>query len=480
MSPRAASKGRRGFIWIPPKPARWDVKINAVSVKTDIFSAEFTRGICPEIGDFEIVLFNSDKKYTDKYSADDTVGLYLDTTDGTTLKFEGKIDSLSDSFGGGFGIGLQVSGAHITKALNGIKVIRSYSGDKTCDEIFKDLVSTYLTGYNTDNISISTNRPVINWEKKSFWACVLDLCKRAKSGSRFDSYLDDDKSFYFFERESIDNTTDAIVLGQTMIGIGGITTQTITQKDKVTVIGDAGGLPIIATAGTGDKEDVISDSSINTVSEASDIAQNELNLKSPEKKEGEEEAFLLTSIKPGQRIRYSNPLFRVNTHILIYKYTHSVPIERTTVTLGEERSQLQLWREQKDTNLALEDIKNPFNMTDSFNLTFDDDTNIETKDSNIAISEGKIKLSSGTEGTFETTAFKVPAGISEVHLQLVADNLSALIKLSTDNGGKYETLVIEGKTELIYPVSSNALVILRVKIQSATCEIDSLGLLYKA
>ena len=252
VSGRRAADKEKGFIWLPPeKDLVYTVYIDETDETSNYFTAEFTKAICPETGSFKIELINAGGKYTDKFSQNGIVQFYADYEgSGPTKRFEGNIDTIKNVFDNSKGYTLVLEGGHVsTKELIRTHVTASYSGEKTCDEIFKEIVDDNLTGYTYTNVSASTEKPVINWSNKPFWDCVNDLCKLAKSGGRFDAYCDDSKDFHFFEEKSIHNSTEAIVWNQTLVSTSGLGTQSLDTRNYVQVLGDDGtGIPIISTS----------------------------------------------------------------------------------------------------------------------------------------------------------------------------------------------------------------------------------------
>jgi len=477
--PRHSSIGKRGFIWLPiEKESIYDVTIDSISVRADIMSAKFTRALAPEIGDFEVELENSNEKYTDKYTGGETIELFIDYVDGTTQKFKGIIDTINNKFKDSLGFHLILAGGHVSSELLNIIVTKSYAGEATTSEIIAEIAGDFLTGYTTTNVTTETTKPIINWDNKPFWDCIVDLTKL----SGYDCYVDDDKDFHYFKKKSIVNTTDAIVLGQTLIDFPNIGNQTLTQRNKITVIGDDGtGLPVLATTGTGTKEEVIFDSKSTTPDQASAIADAEYSLKSTEGTETEGTAlcYFLTSLKPGDMVWLSHPKLKITKQIKIYKYTHMMPFKHTECFIQDDKQVPHILKKRVETELAQQTVTNPFRMTDSWNFKFDNFSELGTWDANIAISESKVKLSSGSQGTFISNLFNIPAGISEVHLLAVSENLSATIELSTDAGTNYVPLTVGEKNVLSNAVGENARCLLRVEINSSTCLIDSIAVLYK-
>lgn len=482
MATRYASEGRRGFIWIPRlDPLFSDIKIDSASVRNNVLSADFTKTIFPEVGEFKVTLINADGAYTNKYEQDDIVETFFDFTDGTTRRFKGKIKSLTHSAGDA-GFTLNVSGTHLTGELKYVYITKEYAGTKTCQEIFQELVSDNLTGYTTANVASSTVSPTVKWEDTPFIDAIYELCKLAQttSGNMFDAYLDDDLDFHFFERGSIQNTSEAIVWNNTLISTPDIGEQSLTTINKVQIVGDDGsGIPVLSTSGTGDKLKKIIDTDVTNVTQALEVASAERQAGSDTEKEGETEAFLLPTLQPGDVIYFSHPVFNIVELVRISKFTHHYPNETTTTTIGKERRIQQILKTRIDAEAANRTIKNPFNMENSINLKFDDYSELSSYDSNIIISNGKIKLSSGAQGVFTSNSTTATNGITEAHLVAVADNFNFDTEISTDGGTTYEDLSINNRTVLSNPGAQGANINIKVTIQASNCEIDSIGVLYK-
>lgn len=478
MPARRASRRVRGFHWIPREVTpRNDIKIDSVSVVTKIWGAEWTRAVSPEIGYFKILLDNNNEEFSEVYSGGETVEFFIDYSNGTTLRFKGEIDTIKNKYDGSKGFTLELAGNHVSGELLSLTVTESFSGDTTCDAIIKALVDEYLTGYTYDDVEASTETPTVNWNNKPFWECVEDICKLSKSGGRFDCWVDDDKDFHFFaedSKEAPDN--EAIVWNDTMISTEGLGIQSLTQRNKIIVYGEAGGLPVVNTTGTGNKEEVIFDSKITTNNMATDVGSAEFALKNRTPLEGKTNSFILAGISPGEKIWISNPKFKILDQYKIYKYTHKLPNERTECFIQTSRDVPKIFKKRMEAELALQTITNPYKMKTSWNFTFDDESEIATKDANVSIADGIIKLSSGVEGTF-TAAKTASEDVTKVHLKVIGSTLVGTVyKISTDGGENYQTIVPDAETTLVLTgLNLN----LRVEINSAGTEIDSLALLYK-
>ncbi len=475
-------------IWLPREAdVSSDITVDGTSVLLNYTHAEFTRALAPEIGDFKINLINADGKYSNVYSGGEIVKLFVDLVDGTTLRFKGTIDNIKNKRKG-FEI-LEISGGHVSAELLDLTVTKEYSGNKTCDAILIEIIGDKLTGYTTTNISSSTVSPTLKWSNVPFWTAVDQLCQLAVVESdktsdlnRFDCYVDDDKGFHFFPENSIENNNEAIVWNDTLINLDGFGDRIYVTKNKAIVYGDDGtGLPIIRTDNAFSaqtsfnlKEDVIRNTDIVSGTQAEEIASAIVSNQSQPKKEGSALTFILPSIKVGDKIWITDPTMKINQQIKISKFTHMYPKEQTKLVMTREQTLPKAIRELSLGDLANAEIINPFEMTKSINFTYDDFSGIASFDTNIKTIDGKIKLSSGSTGTFVSEVFTQEDSISQVHLKLVGEKLTTIVVKVRANG-----------TDTFQQISQNVLsnitsgkdIEIQVQINDADTEIDSLALL---
>jgi hypothetical protein len=474
--PRKTSEIKRGHIWLPRiNKTYWEITINGENVRTKIKLAEFMKILPPDFGTFSIELINFNKEYSNRYSKGQTVILYLDEVNGTTKKFEGIIEKIEDSRYGSDVNFVNIEGIQLSGIFRKVLVTRSYDGTSSFTQILDDLNSTFLAsyGYTVNCTATSTLQPTINWNEKPLIECLDELAKIAVA----DCVIKDDKTIYFFDELSVSNDIEAIVKGITLRSLPGIGTQQATQKSKIRIYGEDGdGHPIIYTAGTGLSEEAIFDSKIITETQAKEAGDAELAKKDlPDALEGETVCRLLPSIDIGEKVWVSYPKI-VNGQYKVYSFTHKFPKKQTTVILGNGRGIMQFYRKRIQKELALSTITNQYLMTGSFNWPFNDSSGISTKDSNVEIAEGKVYLSSGADGRFTTVTKTASSNITEVELRIIGSKLiGTKYEISTDGGASYQ-VITEGKNVLDNP---NLNIILRVTLNSADTEIDSIALLYK-
>ena len=489
MPRRQANRDRvRGFIPLPKEgTVTSDIKIDGVSVKTDVLSAVFERSISPDIGFFKINLINSDGAYSDKYPGGETVQFFTDRASGTTKRFEGKIDHIKNKQGA-FEV-LELSGGHLSSELLDLTVTREYTGDKTCDSILKEIIDDYLTGYTYTNVGTSTVLPNIKWSNKSFWSCVENLCQLAvpkaaltSTKRRFDCYVDDDKDFHFFEENSIENN-DEPIWRDSLISLEGFGEQSTLTKNKIIVYGELDGLTIIRQSRDsssqdtfGLKEEVITDTDIITEASAEDIASASLGLNKTPEKEGKANCFIMESINPGEKVWLLNPTMKIIQQIKVSTYRHKYPSEQTEVVLTKKRDVSNIFRDRMIKEIANETIINPFEMTKSINFSFDDLSNLSSFDSNVNISKSKLILTSGTTGEAFSNTFTQPSNITQVHLLVSGTNIDdAVFKVSTEGGENLKTISPDKLTD----VTSGKNIVIKIQFNNANSELNALALLIK-
>ena len=485
--PRRPTRGFKSFIWKPRNGPDYELKktitINGQDVTNDILRSSFGKAVCPEVGQFSIELINSDGAYNDSFSQNDIVILNMDFVDGTTERYEGYVDGIDKVFDSALGYNLRVYGGHLQGEAYDKTVTANFNGSFTIEEILTKISADKLPDHTVSYLATSTERPVIKWDAKSFWECVYDLCVLANA----DAIITDAKIIKFFNKYSILNTEEAAVYSDTVFEIPNLGKQTYTSKNKITVIGDDGeGLPVIATAQNTasqanigrTKEVVLFDTKISTISQASNTATSVVaeQTGNEDNDEGDMECTILPSLVPGDMLYVTAPPLGINQQIRVHSINHIFPEERTIITFNEDRTDSQLFKTRIRKELALQSITNANEMTGSLNFPFDNPTELVTSDNNVAVSGGKVFLSSGAQGTF-TLSGTSTVDITSTDLRVKGSVLGSMgIELSTNGGNTYR-LINEG---LNLDIPSGSDIFLRVTFNNAGCELESLALLYKA
>ncbi len=475
-----ARRTERAFIWVPKaKSTRYSIEIDGVDLREEIVTASFTKSIIGLDSPCNISLIDVDGRYADTFVGGETIELKMDFSDGTTSQWKGTLEKPKKRFGAN--ITVEIKGSHFQSDLLDITVTGDLTGGTTADDILKSIVDDHLTGYTYTNVTASTVTPTIKWQNKPFWDCIVDLC----DVTDFDCFLDEDKDFHFFARESLNNDDEAIVWNDNMLEIIHLGVDTVDVKNRIIVYGEdeAGSKVIYQTDDTasqttfGIKENIIQDSSIRTYTQAKELGDALLANQKDTANSGKIEAIILPDLRLGEMTYIIDPIQKVHARYRVVKYTHTLPEERTTVIVGKEKTIPTVLKQIKLEQLGKENLINPFKMKNSYNFTFDDLTKIDTVLSErITVSESNLKISSGTDAVMISNKRESSTDITKVHLKVVGDALSGTIySISTDDGVSYQTVALESE------VSVTAGKNLRVKIElnSTSTLIDSFVVLYR-
>lgn len=471
------------FVFYPrPFTPNFKVLVDTTDITTRIFEAGFNKPVTTGIGDFKIRLINVGGRYSNLWVGGETVYFYANLIDATTLKFKGRLDFIKEVLTEE-GYFLDLEGRHISYDLTEVYVSKSYS-NQDGSTVLKNLVDTFLTGYTYTNVTdpIGTNITV-NWSNKPFWDCVNDICVLCGA----DCYVDDDKDFHFFLENSITQTQDAIVEGYNLKQLRNFGKDSFFEKTKIIVYGSAGGIPVIATAGSGTREKVIIDNSITTTTEAQDRANKELadltlsNLPP----QGTSITKGLAFTNTGDNIWISTPRQQIHGLYKIIELKHKVGTNVGTwltecVVEKEEKGTSQVLKERTKKELAIVVVENPNRLSYSYNFTFDDTTNIASQ-SNTTVSEGFLKLVSGqTTGTMLTSTKTATSNISYAELRWEGENLGASTFEVSVDGLNYQTITRNQLLTITFVgLSLKIRVILNSDSNNPNPKVDSLAILYK-
>ena len=478
---------QHGFVYIPKKHTfAYKVKIDKNGTIDDItdYVLKLNYSLSTrEIGQCVFELDNNTGLLSDKYSLNDTVLIYYDFSDASTVVWRGYIERI-DKADSEHGHILKIRARHLTSELLDITVTEQYENIEISD-ILKDIIESYLTGYTYSGVSTTGSNVSIKWSNKPFWDCVQDLCSLAG----YDCYVDNDKDFHFFERGSHLCETEAVVEEDNLLELKGIGSTSTDVKNKIIVYGkDDEGIPIIHTSEDVDsqtnyrlKETVISNSDIDTEEFAKDIGDGELEIRKTPEERGSIKSFILKDLKPGDLLWVSAPSSKIHQKYLIYKFIHKI-IEDTTVAIIEkERDVPDVFKERTEKELQLEEILNPNKLKFSYNFTFDDDSNI-TSHTNTETSNGVLKLiNTSTSGTMITDIKRNNENITQAELRIVSqDTESSRFYASAQSGTTWEE-VTPNELHNISQTGKD----LRIKVilvpdsNNPNPQIKSLAVLYK-
>ncbi len=473
---------RRGFIWIPrDEKYRYVFEIDGTDETTSVVEASWTDAIIGEESSFKIRLDNNNGAYSDKYSGHEIVDFYLDFTDGTTKRFRGRIENIKKEWGSkGAVILLEGTNRYHSELLD-ITITEEYSGT-TGNDIVTSLISKYLTGFTSTNVTATTISPEVKWENVPFYDAVIDICNSAG----FDAYVDTDGDFHFFKRESIERTTEAIVQSDNLITTDGLVDDLVSIKNWVHVASeDPEGNPILYTSKDstsqstyGRKERILKDTNIANESQAQELA--DFNLQDTAQTRGKASSFSLPSLAPGDFVWIVNPANKIHSMYRIVKFTHKYPMMRTECIIAKSKDLPTFLKERKLAEAGLENLKNPFKMEFSYNFGFDNLTNIDSDaSSNITVLDSNLKIITGTQGIMISDIKTLPNTITEVHLLAKGEALDGTIyEVNADGGDLYDEITKDGRITLSSARQGTNLKI-KVTINSINTRIASLAILVK-
>jgi hypothetical protein len=437
-------------------------------------------GILGEDLGCEIEIENSGEQFSESFSAGDDIIFKMDFSDGSTNQFKGILEERTNVFKNGL-ITLKIRGSQLSGNLLDIMVTEEYSSAKISD-IWKDLVDQYLTGYTYNNVETINTQVDVKWENKPLLDCFIDLMNLGDC----DAYLDDTKDFHLFLKNSKVNDQDAIVWEDSLIELKGLGTDSVDVRNKIQIIGEADGLPVLFTSqdsssqgSFGVKEKVLTATSVTDETQAEKLAGAEKTLLKNPPEKGSAVSLFLPNIKPAHLIYVIFPPHKIHKRYRPIKYTFKVPSEEMEVFFSQEKSIPKLFKERIQKDLNQEPIKNPFKMLYSYNFTFDDMNKIdEAASNNIEVEDGNLKIVSGTTGTMVSATKEFPQTINKVSLQVKGESLSGTEYYFTadgsDNWQKISGLNLEEDV-----VNKGKKLKVKVVLNSSNTRIDALALLFK-
>jgi len=470
------------FIYVPyDYTPHWKVTVDGTDVTDDLRGFKFTNTLINRsVGSFEITLDDTDGTYSDTYSGNETVIIYLDL-DGSfsTSSFKGTVETLERKKTSA-GFTLVLKGSHVSVDTLNVHVTESIEA-KNVSTTLKDLIDDYLAGFTYNNVDTITETITTNWSNKPLRECISDICNVANA----DCYVDNSNDFHFFEKNSITNTDDAVT-PDTCIENKGIGEDITKQKTKVVVIGsDDEGMPIIYTSGTGNKEKIIVDNNANTMDEVKARAIAELNDKIGTDIVGKAECFYMNYITPGELIWVSLPFNNIYNTYKAVKVTHDFKnmhrgYPTTEIEVSNPRKGVpEFMRDRLERELSQEAIDNPNKMDYTYNFTFDDSTNLNH--SNTAIKNGELILKSGeTEGTATSDAKETDDTITQMELRFAGSDLdSSKFEISSNNGLSWHTVDSGDLVDAEEGQNLKLRITLNSTTNNPTPKVESAVILYK-
>ena len=470
------------FVWIPPiYGALYKIEITRPNGTTDditdiIYEGEIIDGVTDTIGNFTFTLDNSNETYTDVWTGNEVIKIYIDyETTATTSRFRGRIEKVSYQDNK-----IKITGRSESKRLLDVTVTKEYTTTET-SVILKALFDAYATDFTYTNVNTFSTSVSVSWYQKPFWECVQDLCHSAG----FDAYIDPDLDCHFFESGTVNNVNECIIHGSNLFEVSDFAYDQSLIKNRVIVYGaEVEGQPVIYTSDDetsqndyGIKELIIQDQNIATTTQAQEKADFELSISKDPPLVGDVKSIGLATIQPGEKIRISAPYSNlIPNYYKIISYRHEFRgLMTTTLTIEKEpRKIYHLMKDRISQEQKLKDMPNPNEMRYSWIFDFDTDSGSH---STTEITGGVLKVSTGSTGTWVSANNEITNNATACELRVTGEALpGTLYYVSADNGNTWQ--LITPRTSLNFSPAGKYLKI-KVELNSASTQIDSLSLLYK-
>jgi len=485
----------RGFVW-SPRPSykvNGSVLINGVEVKADVLDCSITRaviGTTSKVGSCTIKINNYDGSWAGMFSKKDTIKIYADFGSGATQQFDGFVREINPDIDGFPHITI-IGNDWAGEAL--MRVVNKQYNSQYLDDIFIDLVATYLPGHTTANVAdmSSLGTFTINFSNKKLIDCFKDIM--VKSGDNYCAYCDFDKDWHVFEKGSIFNLYEPIIHTRNMISIK--TENTLSgMATKITLYGkDQEGMPMMVTVsddpeGVGNIHEVYKDTNILTYNALVDRANAIL----AEKKTSEincKEALVrgMIGLNPGDAVYMFAPIIGLQSEVFVPEFTHDIFGGKTMKTKVKWQMQYKmpkdistLFKERIEGNQEILDISNPDDLENSYNFVFDDNNDVLTF-TNTEVSNGMLQLTSGeTTGTMLSESRSLSDIVTYLEIKYNGWNLGdSIFQVTTDGGLNWQTLTRNTKTAASYSGSS---VQIKITLNSTDANpspnVESMAVLY--
>ena len=473
---------KSGLVLLPrPHNHRYKITLAGDTITNDSFEVTWVKPVTEETGKFTLIINNNRDDYTNSFSTDDALKVYLDWGETPSTKvFEGFVESIEKVFDNSYGHTLKIKGKHVAGELLGVLVTGKFDDTPAyavLNQLIADKAPSGFTNTNVENTGACATTITKTFSDAPFWEAVNDICKLCSC----DCYVDDDKDFHFFASNSKECVLDIVNYKDNLLDIGGIGLDNADKVNEVRTYGsDENGLPIIATSGSGNRQKVVKEDAISSMAEASELASAEEN--SAETEKGSTKCLGMTHINPGELIWVSYPPQKIQAQYKVYEVKSKIKMGYFTTELELEiprRNVSWLLRENIRKGLKTESLDNPNDMGYSFNEEFNDDNGSHTNTEEV---DSQLKLQSGqSSGNWvsDVHSASVEPGYVEIRVS-GQDLLSSTIAVSVDGGASYESLT---ENELHAVLGSGSNVKVKFSLVSDTDNpqplVNSFALLYK-
>lgn len=405
-------------------------------VTSKVIDSEWTKPVTVGIGTYSIILSNAGGRISDMYNKGDHIKCYLDNTDGTTVQFWGRIDYPKDKIKES-GQTLTIEGRHRSWILTETNV-NFEADDIEPSQLLKNIIDKFTTGFTYTNVAATSTTMSVRWNYKPFWECVIEICNKAG----VDCYVDDDLDFHLFAENSIINEDAFIADNGNYIDSANLGTDDAYERTRVTVEGrDNGGLPIIYTAISTTETTVreapaVVDPSLNTLAQVKAKAEAELAIYEDRQVQATIKSKGLETLAPGDNVPVIITRQKIFGYYKVLEFTHrwghKSPWVTTSVIEEEITETLNLLQRARKEN-EIQPANNPEKFLFSFNMEFNDESQIASK-TGVIVQDGWLKLST-SPGTMTSETQTAPGNINKVMLMVTGFAVGNTTYKLSANGG---------------------------------------------
>ena len=421
--PRRTTEREPAVIYIPKKrfKMKWKIKIIDGSTEHDVTdwvdTAVITRLLSEGNSTLNMSMFNDEGNWTGKFDGGEDIEVYQDfdcetvTETSTNLLYKGEIvDPYVNLSTDGY-LSFEIesrdyptfSDETVTLIFNNKLTIDCWKGTGTTvdsqgngdDSIlynsgltfkFWDVGTDSWVGTITDAMRVTYATTYSNiFEEKS----RTEISRETSKKGTFDWYIwyNKDSSeweFRLFYQDSITNTEEQVIVQQNLTYLSRIGYNNTDIKNRVRVYGKTeNNIIIVKTKEDTDsqselwiKDHTVQDSSLSTMAEVSDKAENLKDTLSTRSTQGTVGACGLKTLQPGEKLRVQMPYAGLNGYYKAKQFTHNLGVNGfdTSITINKrEKKTADYFR---DRILEFEDLasfENSNGLENSYTVFFDED-----------------------------------------------------------------------------------------------------------
>lgn len=218
-----------------------------------------------------------------------------------------------------------------------------------------------------------------------------------------DCYIEYDSGWVLktFIEEDITNTGSNLAYGANILSLSDFGLDNTDIRNRVYVYGNTESDNIILLKTEDNttsqnnlwiKDKIVLDSSLTTMTEVQDRADNELTWNTSESS-GRVTSLMMPTLNPGELIHVSIPYCNVNGYYRVQEFTHVFgTVMKTTIQLIKKSNDIgDMFIPKINPDDFLNTVSNPNNMKNSYTVYFDESPSIMTNH-NTEEANGKLKL----------------------------------------------------------------------------------------